>query len=499
MATSTVSANPLDESTTLTQNPLSEREMDVAQLLATGATNAEIARDLTITANTVKVHLRNIYEKLEVNSRTEASMRLVERGWLSVPGVDAVGTTQPANVPAALAAVRSVPAPPPLPELPVRPTAWQRALLLATLATLLALLVVPALPRARTLALSPTDPLTALLTERTRTITGAPQVDSEGRWAEITPLPSARTRAAATLSGETIYVIGGEGADGELLDSVAAYDLAGDGSWQRLAGGALPLPLSNAAAASLGEALFVAGGTFVDGAEAGTEAGEEADADALGFSDTLWRLLPDRAGDGWATFATLPTGGLAGAALVADDEALYLIGGWDGQTMHDDVWRLASDDSARWELVTQLDAGRAFLGAALVDGVLYVVGGHDGARPLATTAAYHLAENRWQTLPALSTPRAGLGLVYDVDGSTLWALGGGWSQPIETHEKLKISGEDEKWIGIPSPIEGPWYGLSAVSYEGRLHLIGGWSSDYLDQHLQYQSSGRFYLPVISND
>ena len=492
MVTSTASANPSEKFAAPTQNPLSEREMDVAQLLATGASNAEIARDLTITANTVKVHLRNIYEKLEVNSRTEASMRLVERGWLSVPGVDAAGAT----LPAALAPARTVPAPPPLAELPVRPAPWQRALLLATLATLLALLVVPVLPR--TLALSPTD----LLTERARPVTGVPQVDSEGRWAEITPLPSARTRAAATLYDETIYVIGGEGADGELLDGVAIYDLAGDGSWQRLAGGSLPLPLSNAAAATLGEAIFVAGGTFVDGGEAGGEAGGgaggAADADALDFSDTLWRLSL-ATGDGWEAWQTLPNGGLAGAALVADDEAFYLIGGWDGQTMYNEVWRLAGDDGARWELVTQLDGGRAFLGAALVDGVLYVVGGHDGTRPLATAAAYHLAENQWQTLPALSTPRAGLAVAYDADGSTIWALGGGWAQSIETQEKLKISGEDEEWIGIFSPIKGPWYGLNALAYEGRLHLIGGWSGDYLDQHLQFQSSGRFYLPVISND
>jgi len=52
--------------------PLSERELEVLQLIAEGLTNPEIASRLFLALNTVKAHTRNIYGKLGVNSRTQA-------------------------------------------------------------------------------------------------------------------------------------------------------------------------------------------------------------------------------------------------------------------------------------------------------------------------------------------------------------------------------------------------------------------------------------------
>lgn len=52
---------------------LSPREIDVLSLVAKGHTNPEIAQLLSVSENTIRFHMRNIFEKLSVNNRTEAA------------------------------------------------------------------------------------------------------------------------------------------------------------------------------------------------------------------------------------------------------------------------------------------------------------------------------------------------------------------------------------------------------------------------------------------
>jgi DNA-binding NarL/FixJ family response regulator len=67
------------------QSELTTRELEVLRLVAAGSTNGEIARHLWVTEQTVKFHLSNVYRKLEVGNRTEASHYAHVNGLLARP------------------------------------------------------------------------------------------------------------------------------------------------------------------------------------------------------------------------------------------------------------------------------------------------------------------------------------------------------------------------------------------------------------------------------
>jgi two-component system nitrate/nitrite response regulator NarL len=62
---------------------LTERELDVLRLVAKGASNAQVAEQLYITTNTVKAHLKNILEKLQLHNRTQAAAYAAQNGLLA--------------------------------------------------------------------------------------------------------------------------------------------------------------------------------------------------------------------------------------------------------------------------------------------------------------------------------------------------------------------------------------------------------------------------------
>ena len=64
---------------------LTQRELEVVRLVVDGRSNDEIAAHLGIASKTVESHLRRIFERLGVASRTELATRALREGWLDVP------------------------------------------------------------------------------------------------------------------------------------------------------------------------------------------------------------------------------------------------------------------------------------------------------------------------------------------------------------------------------------------------------------------------------
>ena len=443
---------------------LSERELEVLKLLATGATNQQIARSLFISPNTVKVHLRNIYEKLGVQSRTEATMEAVRRGWVTVAGALMAAEEGPAGAPAAEAPAAEA-APLPVPRQPIR--LWQRVYMLVA-----ALLVVAAVwapdwgqSRSQALALTPLSDV------------GQPQVAPGARakvtrWTARSPLPDGRSRLAVAEVAGKFYAIGGETAGG-ITGQVMVYDPQSN-DW--LEGARKPTAVANVSAAVVDGLIYVPGGAIGDG---------QATA-ALEVYNPI--------SDTWQSRAPLPAP-VAAYGLAALNGRLYLFGGWDG-TRYVATTYIYDPASDKWQAGTWLPAPRAFLGACALDQQIYVAGGYDGRVESNAVLAYDpigegTSAGPWAVRATLNQGRGGLALV-GIYGR-LFAIGGGWRNPISFNEQYDL--RTGAWSKIESPVTGQWRNLGLVARGNDLYAIGGWSGSYLANVERYTAIYQIMLPI----
>ncbi len=448
--------------------PLSERELEVLKLVATGATNQQIARALVISPNTVKVHLRNIFEKLEVQSRTEATMEAIRRGLVPVEGAVVAGETvalPSAPIESAQPVVVNLPAPAARRVL----APWQRVYLLAALIVTVAVALAPQWWGRRGQASA-----VSLFSD-----VGLPQValpprPAVPRWTAGASLPVPRSRLALAADDRRIYAIGGETANG-VTGQVDIYDPQTN-SWR--AGARKLTPVSNVAAVVLNGRVYVPGGTTAGG-------------DVTNVLE-----MYDPQADSWSPRALLPTP-VAAYALAALEGKLYLFGGWDGQRYRAETY-IYDPVADVWSAGTPLPTPRAFAAAAAAEQLLYVVGGFDGKQELTDVLAYDPkapegVSSAWRVRASLEQPRSGHGLANV--GWRLYAVGGGWRSPLAYNEQYDV--RLDAWSRLASPVVGQWRNLGVVAFEQRVYALGGWGGAYLDVNEQYQALIRQLLPLGS--
>lgn len=461
---------------------LSERELEVLKLVATGATNQQIARDLMISPNTVKVHLRNIFEKLGVQSRTEATMEAVRRGWVQVPGeaepvaaVEAVASTTVEPVAAAQPPAAQLP---PIsllelmPHAPARPhvVRWQRVLLVAAFALAVLGAVAPSWFSTRSVAAT----LTAF-TDVGRAQVEPPARVSVQRWTASAPLPEPLSRLALASDGGRIYAIGGETADG-VTGEVTVYDPKTNG-W--LPATPKPVAVANVAAGVIGGRVYVPGGSTASG----------------GVADVL--EIYDPAADVWSKGPALPHP-LAAYALAVWGDKLYVFGGWDGSAYRKETL-IFDPAQGSWAKGPDLPGPRAFAGAAMLKDIIYVVGGTNGRSELADLLAFdpRVDPERgspWTAKAPLKQARAGLAVA--AVGNQVFALGGSRDTGDTFNEQYDV--RLDAWSRLGTPMAGAWRNLAVTPLNNKLHAVGGWSGAYLNEHEQYAALIQLLIPLTNS-
>jgi DNA-binding CsgD family transcriptional regulator len=443
---------------------LSERESEILRLVATGASNKEIAQQLFISPNTVKVHLRNIFAKISVVSRTEATLYAIRQGIVQLPV-----TPETAPFPASSEAnadslaqasfpIRS-PAAPSAPNSKAGLRNWRPWIALG-----LGVFVV-------TLALG-------LLWWRastdSRILPSIAPSSTPVRWQARASLPSARSGLAVAVYENQIYAIGGETLEG-VSDQLERYDPVTD-TWAKLA--SKPSPVADINAVVIGGHIYVPGGRR-----------------ASGEATNVLEVYDPRQ-DQWNERAPLPAS-ISAYALAAFEGRLYLFGGWNGQSYSDLVYQYDPSQDA-WKELTAMPSPRGYAGAAVAGGKIYIIGGINGQEALATNEQYEpeaeaQGENPWRSRAPLPEARYGLGVASIAD--IIYVIGGqGEAQTLASFGYLP---QQDQWQKLELPLAQPWSGLGLAAVETILHAFGGKEGlNLTTAHMTYQAIYTISIPVL---
>ena len=236
-------------------------------------------------------------------------------------------------------------------------------------------------------------------------------------WDYASPLPAPRHHVALVNNNGFLYGIGGFARDarGGWQMRQNCWRLGGlHEPWEEMR--PMPVPQAEVACASVNGHIHVAGGR----SPAGSRNAEWSD-----HIDTDQHWFYNAAADDWYSLAPLPTARNSGAAAVVNG-VLFVIGGRtvrDGNVAAVELYDPVTD---RWSSARPMPQAQAGLAAAVSRGKIYVFGGEyfqpspGGVYPEAWE--YDPQTDKWRAVAAMPRPRHGLGAV-SID-NTIYVLGG---------------------------------------------------------------------------
>lgn len=476
---------------------LSEREQEILQLVATGLSNQQIASQLNISSNTVKVHLRNIFGKIGAASRTEATMYAVRAGLVEIERPVLNNGIAPADQ-------SQLPSPTSFPSVPetaagstapsvLTPSTTHAQGIEDTEALMVEPLALPTPATRGTTALGGRALTTKLIgligiviavaafglwisrpkspSADSTSVDSAQNNISQQRWHERASMLSPRAGFATARMEDFVYAIGGEDERG-VQDKVERYDPRSS-TWVVLT--KKPTRVTDVKAAVLGGKIYIPGG--------------RRSQVASDISDVL--EVYDPRTDSWAQLTNLPAP-RSGYGLAAMEGRLYLFGGWDGRAYRSEVLEY-NPDSGTWGQRTAMPTARAFFDIGVVEGNVFIFGGQNEHGPLTNNERYIPSAERnqpWVTRAPLPSPRSHFGVA--VAANNIYILGGAEDNRSPLQYDIRTDG----WRSFPAPPQLIGSQPGVVQRDVTILGLGGklGPKGYSDAVQEYQALYTIVLP-----
>ncbi|NXR81797.1 KLH18 protein, partial [Pycnonotus jocosus] len=167
---------------------------------------------------------------------------------------------------------------------------------------------------------------------------------------------------------------------------------------------------------------------------------------------------------------------------------IYAVGGLNSAGDSLNVVEAFDPVANRWERCQPMGTARSRVGVAVLNGLLYAIGGYDGQLRLSTVEVYDPETDSWSKVESMNSKRSAMGTVV-LDGQIY--VCGGYDGNSSLNSVESYSPETNKWTAV-TPMSSNRSAAGVTVFEGRIYVSGGHDG------LQIFNSVEYYNPHTSS-
>ncbi|GCC31057.1 kelch-like protein 18 [Chiloscyllium punctatum] len=148
---------------------------------------------------------------------------------------------------------------------------------------------------------------------------------------------------------------------------------------------------------------------------------------------------------------------------------IYAVGGLNSAGDSLNVAEVFDPIANRWERCQEMTTSRSRVGVAMVNGLLYAIGGFDGQSRLNTVEVYNPETDKWTKVASMNSKRSAMGTAV-MDGHIY--VCGGYDGISSLNSVECYSPEADKWVSV-TPMSACRSAAGVTVFEGRIYVSGG--------------------------